>query len=67
MQGYSLSLWTCGLKQPKLVVRVYSLCYTETSGVAVLTKGYRLAINGVNSKFSACISSEMLFLKVRAY
>ena len=45
------SLKSVGQQQRQLAVRVCSMCYTVRSGVGVLAKDYRLAINEVISKF----------------
>ena len=51
MQGYSLSLKPVDQKQQQLAVRVYPMCYTVRSRFGALVKGYKLAMNGINSNF----------------
>lgn len=60
MQWYSLPLSPVDQQQRQLAVRVYSIRYTVRSGVNVLAKDYRLAMNGVNSNVQPAIKRNVI-------
>ena len=54
-------------KRRQLTVNGLFWVVYQRSGVRVSAKSFRLAINGMNSKLSACYFWEMLFLQVSIY